>query len=298
MMFVNERYYKVIILNVYNWYYRSQGSACHPSSSRWSRTGHISWHGSSTGPGSSSAAWGPAPSTSPPATPSSLQLYHGNVHVQFVHVRRGISESAVHDEDRSSLLRAHAPFVRPAIPPATPTIHIQTPLLQALHLQPLTPSQSASTHPILPPSRLQPQLPPSAPAYATRAQCAPSGNGLPPAGYPPPPANLRCRCRPTACHLWQEWTEGLGWDERWLNQSFTSWFRPTIHVPVYYIHSLYGVYMYSDAGFTGRYRHFSCRDQRWLNWSVWEFMKYHRLLLGFRVSLFCRLYIHWCDLKG
>ncbi len=158
--------------------HRSQGSACHPSSSCWSRTGHISWHGSSTGPSSSSAAWGPAPSTSPPATPSSLQLYHGNVHVQFVHVRRGISESSVHDEDRSALLRAHAPFVWPAVPPAPPLSTSKPPASRPSAPNLLPSSQSAPTHPILPPSRLQPQLPPSAPAYATRAQCAPSGNGL------------------------------------------------------------------------------------------------------------------------
>ncbi len=254
--------------------HRSQGLRLSSSSSCWSRTGHISWHGSSTGPSSSSAAWGPAPSTSPPATPSSLQLYHGNVTSSSYMSGEGFQSLQSMMKTEAPSYAPNAPFVWPAVPPAPPLSTSKPPASRPSAPNLLPSSQSAPTHPILPPSRLQPQLPPSAPAYATRAQCAPPVMGLPPAGYPPPPGQPQCRCRPTACHLWQEWTEGLGWDERWLNQSFTSWFRPTIHVPVYYIHSLYGVYMYSDAGFTGRYRHFSCRDQRWLNWSVWEFMKY------------------------
>lgn len=104
----------------------------------------------------------------------------------------------------------------------------------------------------------------------------------PPLGTLLRPANLRCRCPPTPCRPWQEWTEGRGWDERWWNQFFT----PRIHVPVYSIYLLYQVYVYSVAGFTGRYRHFSCQVEHWWNLSVREDVNYNRLPLGFRVSPF------------
>lgn len=77
------------------------------SSSHRSRTRKWSGPSSPTRPTSTSAAPSATPSAS---SASALQLHH--VHHQLLHVRRGLPEPAVDDEDRRSLLRPHAAQLR------------------------------------------------------------------------------------------------------------------------------------------------------------------------------------------
>jgi len=56
--------------------------------------------------------------------------------------------------------------------------------------------------------------------------------------------------------------------------------------------------MYSDAGFTGRYRHFSCHVEHWWNLSVREAVNCSRLPLGFRVSPFSETSSPLIRIKG
>ncbi|KAL0968943.1 hypothetical protein UPYG_G00220270 [Umbra pygmaea] len=124
------------------------------------------------------------PSAPPPAPPTPLQLHHGHPHVQLLHVRRGLPEPSVHDEDRGAILQRWPPIVRPpaGIPrPRLPTQRTAT-WPSTLHLLP-TPNLPPPT-PAYPPPGYNHSYPPPPRMPPGHGDYTP-GMAIPPSSYPP-----------------------------------------------------------------------------------------------------------------